>query len=220
MITYRHTGLHTRLHTQEASTTSVDAEPEELVTPAITPVITPVIAPAVMRAATAFSQPEAHANDVVIQVHLQSLRSAQRLDCAFVVLFDREQQSIEQLIAPRYDWVVNDPQKLLEVQLPANSILKEHLGAQHVLEIDYITEYHGELRWLTDCVEHFNMKSLLVGGIIIHNTVAGFFVMGGSATRRPWEMDIHATMRLMIASYATGRERHLENLSYYRVKVW
>ena len=156
----------------------------------------------------------------MIQVHLRSLRSAQRLDCAFVLLFDREQQRIEQLIAPRYDWVVNDPQKLLEVKLPPNHLLKEHLGEQRILEISNPSEYHGELKWLIDCLAHFNLKSLAIGRIAIRDTVVGLFVMGGSAERNHWEMNMHATMRLMISSYVTGRERHLSNLSFHGVKAW
>jgi len=206
------TPLYTRLPTHDASAPMVDSAPAAS--------ITPVITPAVIRAATAFTQPETHANDVVIQVHLRSLRSAQRLDCVFVLLFDREQQSIEQLIAPRYDWVVNDPQKLLEVKLPPNYQLKEHLGEQRILEISNANDYHGELRWLIDCLEHFNLKSLVVGGIAIRDTIIGLFVMGGCAERNHWEMNMQATMRLMISSYATGRERHLANLSYYGVKGW
>ena len=176
--------------------------------------------PAILRAATAFSRPETHANDIAVQIHLQALRSARRMDGVFVILFDRNCQRIDRLIAPRFDCVVGDPDAMTGLTLPCNELFLKRFAKQPILEINSTSECPGEFELLISCLSNFSLKSLVVGGIVARDLVSGLFVMGTSQTRSQWNLDTHLTMRLLTATYAAGLERHLARQVYYGVKVW
>jgi hypothetical protein len=177
-------------------------------------IISPAGEPAILRAATAFTRPETHANDIGVQAHLRALRTARRMDGVFVILFDRGYRKIDRLIAPRFDCVVGDPHAMTHLILPCNAAFAQRFAKQQIVEINDISECCGEFELLISCLSNFNLKSLVVGGIVVHDAVAGLFVMGTSRARNHWELDMHLTMRLMTATYAAGLERYLAGQAY------
>jgi len=178
------------------------------------------IEPAVLHAATVFTQPDTHARDNAVQVHLRALRIARRMDGAFVILFDHDQQKVDRLIAGRFDCVVDDPQAIAGLTLPSNDLFAKRFAKQQIVGIADIDGCDDEFEFLQACLGNYQLKSFAVGGIVVRDAVVGLFIMGTAHSCNQWQFDTYLTMQLLAATYSAGLERYLTRRAYYGVRAW
>lgn len=157
--------------------------------------------------------PRNHVSVSTIVPHLQSLQTCLELDCAFVALFDRDASRIAWVAAGNSQYQHCNPYELIGTSQPCNDELLQRLSRYQLLDVRDSTYLRGEYAGFSTRMLQLNLCSMLVGGILFAEKVAGLMVFGSLHRRNNWAMETHLAMKLMSASYAAGLERHQLHLN-------
>jgi len=169
------------------------------------------------KAAVEFQNLQGPQREIEIKRDCEALREALSVDAMIVATFDADHERIERVLGVTGLFAAFNPEVLCGERLLAFPYLWGQLEPMRIVEIRDTSNPRPELAREAARFAELSVGAVLLIGLAVQGRVCGFMALCATHPRESWDVNLHLSLKLLGASYASGLERqsferHLANL--------